>query len=401
MEDTHAVSSSSLLHLTMEQFKDKAVVKERRPSYYSIFAIVGFLVLAALWRSSGTHPAARYPHAWAYKIDQTSGEWNLEGNGAEHSGGMSQVALSQSYSSLEDDGADKHENWRSKWAYATFLAVKENDADDDEYFTAARTLTYQLLHNPSTRTKRRLPFLILAPPHIGERKVKILTDEGATVIRVDRVELETDWMPASEIRGTVEYSRIRVFELEEYDRILYIDSATLLTRCLDDIFDEDLVQHDMRTLSKIEAHWMEKKEKKWGLPEGYFMMAVGDTDKPNHPFPPKAHDWMTGAFFMLKPDKRMFAYYQDLIKHPGKFDMNRIPAGLFNWAHRKQGPMPWKAFKPGKWNVNHPGKQDVDGGAASMHTKFWDEANKGWLNPQLSDMWFRIQGQMEGFWNRQ
>ncbi|MBE7179730.1 MAG: hypothetical protein INR71_00725 [Terriglobus roseus] len=62
--------------------------------------------------------------------------------------------------------------------------------------------------------------------------------------------------------------------------------------------------------------------------------------------------------------------------------------------------MPWSTFEPGKWNINYPGKQDLTGEVATLHTKFWDPNNREWLTRELVEMWWRIQGQMEGFWFR-
>jgi hypothetical protein len=61
---------------------------------------------------------------------------------------------------------------RSKYAYATFLAI---DADEDsgigdEYFIATRVLAYQLLHAPGTRTHDGIPFIVVVNKDVPETK---------------------------------------------------------------------------------------------------------------------------------------------------------------------------------------------------------------------------------------
>ncbi|KAF2104943.1 nucleotide-diphospho-sugar transferase [Rhizodiscina lignyota] len=368
------------------------MVRDRRPAFIGFCAVAALLLLAALYHVSGAHSVK----PWAFRHPgQSHGEYTALKQGSDYNDDDSEVQSSQLQSTLEGD-SDESEGHTGKWAYVTFLACKEDDKPEDPYFTAARTLTYQLLHHPKTKTNRNIPLVILVPSYLGRRKLDILTDEGATIVEIDPMELPDDWQPESGLRASVEFSKLRMWEMKQYDRILYIDSATLVTRCLDDIWDADFVSADMRTLGKIEASGGDKED----LPSKYFMMGVSDTGDSKHPFPPKETTWMGDGFFMLKPNRRLFWYYESLLKNPGKFDMNRYLAGLLNYAHRPDGPQPWKSFKPGKWSVNYPGPQDLEGQVATMHTKFWEKANREWLSEQLVEKWWRIQGQMEGFWLR-
>jgi alpha-N-acetylglucosamine transferase len=107
---------------------------------------------------------------------------------------------------------------------------------------------------------------------------------------------------------------------------------------------------------------------------------------------------MNGGFFLLRPSTQLFAYYVSLLNTPNVFDSGLMEQALLNLAHSGRGRMPWQAFEAGKWNVNWPRLQDVEGGVATLHDKFWAADNEKWIERKLVEQWWRVQGQMEGFW---
>ena len=101
----------------------------------------------------------------------------------------------------------------------------------------------------------------------------------------------------------------------------------------------------------------------------------------------------------MRPDQRLFDYYVSLLGvEKGRFDTGFMEMGLLNYAHRRVGNMPWQPLTPGLWSSNWPGLSDVKHGTATLHDKFWDAGNKGWIDRELVEMWWRVQGMMEGFW---
>lgn len=282
-----------------------------------------------------------------------------------------------------------------RYAYATFLSTRvEDDQADDPYFTATRTLAYQLLQQPSTRTRLDVPFLVLVPPHVPRSKRRALVREGATVVPVDLLEPDDNWLSPGEERWIDQFAKLNLFNMTEYDRILYMDNDMLLTRPLDAIWDEAIVRQvqqtgtDKRRVRPDEAP----------LPATYQIVGVSDTGGGDHPFPPEESDGLNGGFFMLRPDARLFSYYRSIMAIPGRFDSAFMEQALLNYAHRRDGNMPWRAFEMGKWNCNWPNRQDLEGGAATLHDKFWSDGNRDWIDRKLVEMWWRVQGAMEGYW---
>jgi hypothetical protein len=53
-----------------------------------------------------------------------------------------------------------------------------------------------------------------------------------------------------------------------------------------------------------------------------------------------------------------------------RFDANLPEQNLLNYAHRRDGNMPWQTLWYG-WNVHFASSEDLEGGVASVHEKWW------------------------------
>lgn len=334
-----------------------ATVASNRSIQFGIYAVVALLLLAAIFHASGPASSITQHASWAYKpktqstyeehaaekhtqYDNDVYDDELDSNSTAKSPGPSSALVD------EEDAGGAHisssisndENGHGKWAYATFLSTSQEDKPDDSYFTACRTLVYQLLHHPKTKTKRNIPLLILTPPHAHTRKLDMLTDEGAKVIKVEAMDIgDEDWTDKSSgMKASSHFARLRMWEMSQYTRILYIDAATLLMRPIDEIFDEAVVKGNMRALSKIESS-AGFDELGVTAPKEYFMAGVSDTKNSKHEFPPPDENWMSPGFYMLKPDTKVYKYLESMVKVPDQFDKHRLMAGLLNHAHRRDG----------------------------------------------------------------
>jgi alpha-N-acetylglucosamine transferase len=286
---------------------------------------------------------------------------------------------------------------RQKRAYATFFSTRvDNDTMPDDYFTAVRVLTYQILHHPETRTKLDIPLLILVPPHVSDYKRKVLASEGATIVPVELLLPTNNTFGPGDPRYQDQFCKIRLFEMTQYDRILYMDTDMLLTKSMDGIWDEPATQHVRTTSDNPSLIKLDEAP----LPSAYLFTGVSDAGGGNHPFPPIEGNDINGGFWMIRPDLDLFSYYRSLMEIPGRFDSTLMEQSMLTYAHRRDGPMPWTAFPMGKWNANWPNAADVKGGCASLHDKFWRADNAGWIDRKVVEMWWRMQGAMEGYWQR-
>jgi alpha-N-acetylglucosamine transferase len=291
-----------------------------------------------------------------------------------------------------------------KYAYATFLSSRPEPTDvieKDPYVLATRVMGYQLLHHPVTKTRMNIPFLVITPPHVPDSIMKLLVSEGATVIQVENLVPET-WKPApGQARWIDQFTKLRLFELTDYDRILYMDNDMLVTKCLDPIFAEKEVLFESETKNLTE----QTQPDEIPMPKRYSIAGAGDQEGPEGDRPKKIHagSSLNGGFFIFKPDIELFDYYRSVLEfgNVGRFNAGMMEMGLLNYAHRSMGNMPWTPLEPGKWSSNWPSWRDFERGAATLHDKFWDPANVSWIDRRLVEMWWRVQGQMEGFWQSQ
>ncbi|EPS41653.1 hypothetical protein H072_4442 [Dactylellina haptotyla CBS 200.50] len=289
----------------------------------------------------------------------------------------------------------------SRVAYATFLAENtkrssDSDKDDDDmYFVAARVLAYQLLHDPDTRSNRSIPFIVLVTAAVSESKRRTLESDGATVIFAEDVTLPF-WVKTGVTRWKDQFTKLRLFELVEYERIVFIDADTLLTRCMDGIFDDPAVKNPSDTLSDTRKG--EIKSDEGHLPRNYVFSTRPDNalnGERSHPFPPIEGDIFSAGFWVAAPSFELFDHYYSVMNHWRRFNPHTMEQSLLNYAHRIDGAMPWGRLDY-KWSATWPNHDDLKGGVASLHEKFWSAGEE-----DMRRLWYDTREKMEKYWSSQ
>ena len=121
----------------------------------------------------------------------------------------------------------------SQFAIATFLTgPPENpndgkDPDADPYYIATRVIAYQILHAPETRCNRSISFVVLVTSTVSESAKQQLRLDGANVVEAEDIPLRS-WIRTDVTRWKDQFTKLRLFEMIEYDRILFIDADTLI-----------------------------------------------------------------------------------------------------------------------------------------------------------------------------
>ena len=287
-------------------------------------------------------------------------------------------------------------------AFATFLAANANperkgtdaesaeiDDTDDGYLLGTRVLAYRLLHSKSAGTNNSIPFLVLCTQDVSKRKRDRLKKDGATIVLVEK--LQADWVHANVERWADVLAKLRLFQLTEYSKICFIDADTLVTKPLDGVFFDEatLTQATLPNEAQIKADESE-------LPRTYMFATHGDFWGYDHPYPPTTDlNYLNCGFFVFTPSLVLFNYYISLLALPGRFDPGFPEQNLLNYAHRREGNMPWKPLWYG-WNVNWPTEKDWRGGARSFHAKYWDGDPSH--DVVLKGIWREQRAEMEGFY---
>ena len=128
-----------------------------------------------------------------------------------------------------------------------FLSTRVGDGEPDAYFEATRTLAYQLLHQPETRSVQATPLLVLCPPHVSMQKRSILAAEGAIIVPVQDLNSSTGWIKATKARWVDQFTKLRVISLDQFERIAYMDADMLVTAPLNGIFALDATTQVQQT----------------------------------------------------------------------------------------------------------------------------------------------------------
>ncbi|RMY89468.1 hypothetical protein D0864_06436 [Hortaea werneckii] len=305
---------------------------------------------------------------------------NATGNATEHS-----------HSALNKGGP--------KYAYATFLAgdssaiAEDKVLEHDKYFVATRILAYQLLHAPETKSKHDYPFIVLVTSDVSAEKRERLRKDGAVVWEAPA--MDAGWVKTDVSTWQNVMSKLRLWELTEYERICFLDGDTILTDTMDGIF-EDAAAAMQESGQDQEATEADEA----AVPSTYVFAGVPEP-KMNHHYPPSDEegdwyniDYLNAGFFVLQPSKELLGYYTSLTTLEDRFDPHLPEQNLLNYAHRREGNMPWKQLDS-KWNMHYPSMDDLEGGVVSLHEKWWAPVNAD-LAPFLLSWRWRMEGYYEG-----
>lgn len=284
----------------------------------------------------------------------------------------------------------------SRFAIATFLTggnapvVQSEDFKSNSYFTATRVLLYQILHSPDTKCNTAVDFIALVSSNVPEQSRQQLRDEGALVIEAKDIPLPW-WVKTGVTRWKDQFLKLRLFEMTEYDRILFIDADTLLRGKVDDIFQELEVTTPAPTLHR---HHRQKDEAQ--LPSQYMFAARSDnqlTGERDHPFPPLNTNVFSAGFWVAAPSHELFEHLMSVMGHYGRFDPHTMEQSLLNYVFRRGGPMPWRELNY-KWSATWPSSKDLEGKVVSLHEKFWVTGP-----PELQDLWTLQKKKMEEYFS--
>lgn len=287
---------------------------------------------------------------------------------------------------------EKQSSKTPNYAYATIITA-EGDAEypgvEEPYLRAARLLTFQFLHNPHTRNSdSKIPFLVLVTPEIPQRHREILTNDGATIVPVES--LQRDWIHPKWGRWNNVLAKLNLWRLEQYDKIAFLDADSVVFHPIDDIFNipPTKICESTVTDSTVMANLSTSVTSK--LPDKYMIAGTHDLWMEQNMQPPpgkefwEANNYLNAGFFVLQPSMPLYEYYVALLDTPNQFDSNYPEQNLLNFAHRTDGPMPWKDLGPG-WNSKFARQSDYENGLKSVHMKWWRPSSERFLDDRVAE----------------
>jgi alpha-N-acetylglucosamine transferase len=284
-----------------------------------------------------------------------------------------------------------------KLAYMTLLTntmhAPENPSDD-RYFMATRILGYQLMHQPSTKTQKNIPFVVLVTADVIQSKRDLLVADGAIVIEVKTVDVDTSWVIGEMPEWKDVMDKLRAWEFVQYEKVAFLDGDFILNRCMDGIFDDPATERTPLTKSNT------LPEDEGELPETYVLATVAEVN-PFHKYPPTAENndykdpnYFNAGFFIFAPDLKLYSHFQEILTHKGRFDPKYPEQNLLNYAFRREGQMPWVEME-GSWHIRFPSVHDKESGVASMHDKWWSAHMDKKLQPYYDSIRWKMEGYYE------
>ncbi|KAF2133466.1 glycosyltransferase family 8 protein, partial [Dothidotthia symphoricarpi CBS 119687] len=265
-----------------------------------------------------------------------------------------------------------------KLAYVTFLSGTVDAGDDlekDNYFVAVRILIWQLVHNPQTRTKHDV--VVMVTPTVSQSRRDRLAKDGAIIYPVEFLRTgKDDWIQPEQHRWDDVMTKMRVWQMTQYSRILMLDGDTMLRSSLDGVFDDPGAQI-LATKQPHAVNYTALPDEA-PLPPTYLLASLTEVWDSTHAFPPKDGTglkqigYMNAGFFLLAPSLPAYEYYLSLINIPHSFDPRYPEQNLMNYAHTWTGPMPWRQIDY-SWNIRCPTENDFAHGLVSMHEKWWTQ----------------------------
>ncbi|HEV3271800.1 MAG TPA: glycosyltransferase [Candidatus Methylacidiphilales bacterium] len=254
---------------------------------------------------------------------------------------------------------------RRRHAFATFLC-----GDDPRYLTAARLLVWQLRCAPKTCSPD-VPVVVLVTPEVPESHRKQLIELGSIVHVVEPLSA-LGWGPPGDARWKQVLAKLRLWEMIEHDRIAFLDADTILLQPMSGIFD------DPATADGATGEGAVRFDE--GQPPGsYVFAAITQIHFTHESWPPGCpnENYLNSGCFVLRPCRALFEHYLALLRtSDGRINQTFPDQNLLNYAHRRDGPMPWRALNP-RWHVQYPTVEDLIAtrNVAALHDKWWKPEN--------------------------
>lgn len=336
-------------------------------------------------------------------ISHTNGD---ENSGLEHTPDGLDHVVSPEHGDV--NGTGKHPDGSEKLAYVTFLSGtldQDEDLENDHYFQAVRILVWQLVHHLPTRAEN-IDVVVMVTPTVSESRRKRLIRDGAIVYPVEFLRSESKWVHAAEERWNDVMTKLRVWEMTQYSRILVLDGDTVLVKPLDGVFKDPGAQ--IRETKSVSSY--KPLDGEAALPKTYLLASLSEVWDSSHEFPPKEGTglktigYMNAGFFLLAPSIDAFNHYKSYLEIPDSFDPKYPEQNLLNKIHDWKGPMPWTEVDY-KWNIRCPNDVDIEKGLVSAHEKWWtqpylynNDKTKHWLRSRRWEMkgWYTAYDMFSG-----
>ena len=258
----------------------------------------------------------------------------------------------------------------------------------DYYFEATRILAYRLLHKSDTKDLQGRRLIVLTTESVLPFQIRALQDTGAIVRPVaaiappkgtDPTRVNPQWKD--------QYTKLALWNMTEFSRILYIDADILPIRPMSPVFDTPLS--------------IDKDGEEYIFGATYDSAWLRDFGRYSRPVPtPGPNDTHAGGafnagMFFIKPSRKQAAYVQSIYETPveGQDFTNGMEQDMLHYAYRDEGEYPWTRLSQ-MYNTQWPRLEDWEVSHA-LHDKMWREDSP--VQWDLRRYWYVAWGEMLGW----
>lgn len=275
-----------------------------------------------------------------------------------------------------------------KYAFVTFLNKPYTPLpsdDDDRYFVMARMMAFQILHNPDTKTQKGYPFIVVTSEGVEDSKIERLRMDGAIVIPVKRI--TSPWLHTKNSQWWDQLTKLRLFEITQFEKIAYFDTDTIIVTNIDEIFNDPAANVTQNLNDPAKAPADEGPQ-----PSTYVFAGQAGQGSFKHTYPPaKGRNNLNAGCFVIMPSIEVFNYYLKVLSIEGRFPTKYMEQNLLSYVHRRDGNMPWTELS-WTWNTNWAVYNDTLHGIATLHAKYWQTDHDLLLKEYVYDMKGRMYG---------
>ncbi|EEB08023.1 acetylglucosaminyltransferase [Schizosaccharomyces japonicus yFS275] len=293
-----------------------------------------------------------------------------------------------------------------RYTYLTFLTPPTTE--EDFYFNATRLWAYRLLHREPVKTKYEVHVMVMKG--VEEWKIQRLKKDGAKVILVDPL-LPQDFVEegAQVLTGSPRwqhmFTKLRVFELEQFDKVCIVDSDLLILRNMDDIFDTPYAtQPPQPDIAKAHNFVNPNDNERYIFVDDFsaysvkhedmypYLLAATDDRSNDHPIPVRPASMFNAGLMLLKPSKLHMQRLLTIARYPYMYeDARMMEQSLLNLAYDEDGWFPWTRID---WSYNGVWCQPNDHPyLRAAHGKFWDTSLDEFHPMYVAD-WWQAYGEM-------
>jgi len=138
---------------------------------------------------------------------------------------------------IDTDENNNYNNWNNttgnKNAYLIMFTSEGEKVDN--YYLYVSAITYRLLHKENIRTERKdVDVVVMVTEDVADWKLRGLHNLGAIVKRVNKIQMGTEGINQRWVNC---YTKLQMFQMLEYETIVYLDADLYIKKNIDELFD--------------------------------------------------------------------------------------------------------------------------------------------------------------------